>query len=450
MATSDADFDDESDAPSVLGDEQVSTLPVRKLVHKVRLLGLEVVEGPDKGKTASSESSLSVGTADGNDVVLTDPTVSRFHLVLRRRAGRIVLRDLGSTNGTRVGSVLLRGAEAEVGSSSILEIGKSQLRLLAGPVVALESGTSDFGGVLGTSEVMRQVFASLARIAPTDVAVLLLGESGTGKEMVARSIHDASERRKGPFEIVDCGALPPSLFASELFGHERGAFTGADRRHVGAFERAAGGTLFLDEVGELSAEVQSALLGVLERRTMRPLGSTRQVPVDVRLVSATSRDLRKEVNSGGFRLDLYYRLAVVLLELPPLRERRDDIRMLAQRFIAESGSQATIEEIFPPAEMARLMGHEWRGNVRELRNVVLGTLALGHSALGRGSAPDAKGSAAGFPSYRDARRTALDAFEKQYITDLLAHTDGNVRAAAREAKMDRNYLTELLRRHHVK
>jgi DNA-binding NtrC family response regulator len=447
MTNRDSDFEaDVGSSP----DSQEGTVPVRKMVLRVRLLGLEAIAGPDKGRVASSESSLSVGTADGNDVVLTDPTVSRFHLVLRRRGGRIVIRDLGSTNGTRVGSVLLRGVEAELGSSSILEIGNTQLRLVAGPVVAVEPGSGDFGGVLGTSEVMRQVFSSLARIAPTEVAVLLLGESGTGKEMVARAIHEASERKKGPFEIVDCGALPPSLFASELFGHERGAFTGAERRHVGAFERANGGTLFLDEVGELSAEVQSALLGVLERRKMRPLGSTREIPVDVRLVSATSRDLRKEVNSGGFRLDLYYRLAVVLLELPPLRERRDDIPILAQRFLAESGSQASIEELFPPGEMARLVGHEWRGNVRELRNVVMGTLALGHSALGSASSPETKALGSGFPAYREARRMALDAFEKQYLTDLLAHTEGNVRAASREAKMDRNYLTELLRRHNVK
>jgi DNA-binding NtrC family response regulator len=434
--------------PDVATEPEVSTLPVHRTDSNVRLIEISVIEGVDRGVVASSANGLTVGTADGNDLKLTDPTVSRFHLSLWRRSGRIVLRDLGSTNGTRVGHLLVRGSEVEVTPGAELEIGETRLRVSAGREVATDAGASGFGELIGRSLVMRQLFASLRRVAGTEVAVMLLGESGTGKEMFARAIHDASPRAGQPFEVVDCGALPPSLFVSELFGHERGAFTGADRRHVGAFERAAGGTLFLDEVGELSPDAQSALLGVLERRRMRPLGSKTEVAVNARVVCATSRELRRDVNTGRFRLDLYYRLAVVLLEIPPLRERREDIPQLVRRFLAESSSPATLEELFPPAEMARLMGHEWRGNVRELRNVVLGTVALGRTALsdsGAEIAPTAR-----FPRYRDARRIALDAFERQYLSDLLARTNGSVRAAAREAGMDRNYLTELVRRHGIK
>jgi DNA-binding NtrC family response regulator len=224
---------------------------------------------------------------------------------------------------------------------------------------------------------MRKLVAEVESVAQSEVSVLLVGESGTGKELVARALHDLGPRRNGPFVTVDGAALVPTLFASELFGHERGAFTGADRRHAGAFERARGGTLFLDEIGELPSIVQGGLLGALERRVFRPVGSPTEIGVDVRVVAATHRDLRSAVNTGAFRLDLYYRLAVMTLDLPPLRARAGDVPMLVEHFVREAGYDGPIEQLFPAEVLAELAAHAWPGNVRELRNFVERTLIVG-------------------------------------------------------------------------
>jgi DNA-binding NtrC family response regulator len=227
-----------------------------------------------------------------------------------------------------------------------------------------------------------------------------VGESGTGKELFARAVHEHSKRADGPFVVVDCASLTPTLVASELFGHEKGAFTGADRRHQGAFERADGGTIFLDEIGELPEQLQPNLLGVLERRRFRRLGGRDEIEVDVRVVSATNRDLRAEVNAGTFRLDLYYRLAVVRFAVPSLRERPEDIPILIEHFLREAGETAPMGEVVPPAVMAGLQRHHWPGNVRELRNYVEATVAMGETpeleaGLSQGGDP---GVAAGGPS----------------------------------------------------
>jgi DNA-binding NtrC family response regulator len=280
----------------------------------------------------------------------------------------------------------------------------------------------------------------------------LLGESGTGKELVARAIHDSSGRASEPFVTVDCGAISPTLFASELFGHERGAFTSADRQHIGAFERAHGGTIFLDEIGELPPELQSALLGALERRRIRRVGGRTDIDVDVRLVSATHRDLRAHVNAGTFRLDLFYRVAVVTLSVPPLRERPDDVPMLVEHFLREAGYAGEVANVFDSDAMKRLAVHSWPGNVRELRNVVLGTLALGEpTSLGSDlGAPAADPVAAVLElGYRDAKRRIMDDFERRYVEHLLQKTGGNVRQASRDAQMDRSYLMELIKRHRL-
>jgi DNA-binding NtrC family response regulator len=431
------------------------TVPLGAAGLPVRTLHAEVTEGPDAGKqrTAGSDT-LTVGSAEGNDLVLGDSTVSRYHLELVRKSDGILVVDEGSMNGTYVGAA--RVERALVPPGTVLRLGRTSLRLGEGPAVTLEvHGTDSLGALRGRSPTMRRLFHRVERAAQTDAAVLLIGDSGTGKELIARALHDEGTRRAAPMVTVDCGALSPTLVASELFGHERGAFTGADRQHLGAFERAHGGTLFLDEVGELPAALQSTLLGVLERRRFRRLGGTKDVAVDVRVVSATHRDLRAEVNAGTFRLDLYYRLAVVVLKIPPLRERSEDIPLLVEHFLREAGHDGGVDELVSPAAMQQLASYRWPGNVRELRNLVEATVAMGEApAL---PPPDGEvaptgdliASLLGLP-YKDARGTLLGEFERRYLSHLLERSKGNVSSAAREARMDRSHLIDLIARHKLK
>jgi DNA-binding NtrC family response regulator len=254
---------------------------------------------------------------------------------------------------------------------------------------------------------------------------------------------------------VDCGALTPTLVASELFGHEKGAFTGADRQHVGAFERAHGGTLFLDEIGELPQALQPTLLGVLERRRFRRLGGKQDISIDVRVISATHRDLREEVNAGTFRLDLFYRIAVIRLSVPPLRERKDDIPLLVGHFLREAGHDGPIADMISEPAMQQLVAHRWPGNVRELRNLIEATLAMGEPPavddLGRRSQPGMDPIEPLLDlHYKDARGVLLDQFEKRYLEHWLQKTEGNVSKAARDARIDRSHLNDLLRRHQLR
>jgi DNA-binding NtrC family response regulator len=419
----------------------------------VGTLKVEVVEGPDAGRSHEAGSeSLSVGTADGNDLVLGDRTVSRFHLELRRRDDGVLVRDCGSTNGTRVGA--LRVERAVVPPGTVVHVGATTLRVGEGPrgTVPLHDGDALLG-LRGRSAAMRRLMEQLTRAARTDAAVHVVGESGTGKELIARALHELGPRAGRPFVTVDCGALAPTLVASELFGHEKGAFTGADRQRAGAFEAAHGGTIFLDEIGELSPPLQATLLGVLERRRFRRLGGQKDLAVDVRLVTATHRDLRAEVNAGTFRLDLYYRLAVVVLAVPALRERAEDVPLLVEHFLRELGHDGPIEELISTATMRSLAQHYWPGNVRELRNLVEATMAMGEAPSLEPATPIAGGDPFGpllGRSYKEARTELLAAFEKRYLPALLERAGGNVSRAAREARMDRSYLIELLERHGLK
>ncbi|MBK7774038.1 MAG: sigma 54-interacting transcriptional regulator [Sandaracinaceae bacterium] len=284
----------------------------------VRTIEVGVMDGPDEGVTFVTETDeLTIGSAKGNGLVLTDPTVSRYHAELKLSDEGIVVRDHASTNGTFVGPVRIHDAVLPPGT--VLRVGRTTLRVGAGKSVDIELLPEDrLGHLLGRSESMRRLMLQVRKVARTEAPSLIVGESGTGKELIASAIHDLGPRTKGPFVTVDCGAMSPNLVASELFGHERGAFTGADRQHIGAFERANGGTIFLDEIGELPPELQPNLLGALERKRFRRVGGRTDIDVDVRIVAATNRDLRAEVNEGRFRLDLYYRLAVVTLRVAPL------------------------------------------------------------------------------------------------------------------------------------
>jgi transcriptional regulator with GAF, ATPase, and Fis domain len=296
---------------------------------------------------------------------------------------------------------------------------------------------------------MRELFSQLERIAPTDATVLIEGETGTGKEGVAESIHDASPRAKERFVVVDCGAIPANLLESELFGHEAGSFTGATDRRIGAFEEASKGTIFLDEIGELPQDLQPKLLRALESREIRRIGSSKTIKCDLRIIAATNRDLRTEVNKGTFRADLYYRLAVVKLELPPLRDRKGDFPVLVHHLLRRIGAPPDVmQTLTAPDFLDDLAAAPWQGNVRELRNHLEQCVVFGERRLpGVLTTPHPSNTVDASMPYEVARRQAIDAFERAYVTALLARTSDNVAQAARDAGVNRAYLHRLLRRH---
>ncbi|MBI2375201.1 MAG: sigma 54-dependent Fis family transcriptional regulator [Deltaproteobacteria bacterium] len=429
----------------------------------VKTLRVDVIEGPDVGMThVATEESMSVGSAPTNDLVLSDPTVSRYHLDLTRTEDGVMVLDHGSTNGTFLGGTKL--FRAAVRRGSVLRIGQTRLKVLDGDDVQVPTFEGErLFGLVGRSALMRRLMARVGRVAVSDTSVLLLGETGTGKEVVARAIHEASPRASGPLETVDCGAILPTMLASELFGHEKGAFTGADQRHLGAFERAHGGTLFLDEIGELPSGMQTALLGALERRSFRRIGGKEPINVDVRVIGATHRDLREEVNTGGFRQDLYFRIAVVTLPIPSLRDRQEDIPLLAEHFLRRLGFEGALEEVWPADAQRMLLTHRWPGNVRELRNVVEATFVMGEApelsethqvneaherALGAAKPGAERLIALDHildQTYAEARDAVLAVFEREYLEALRDRAGGNISEAARLAEMNRPYLSRLLK-----
>jgi DNA-binding NtrC family response regulator len=311
---------------------------------------------------------------------------------------------------------------------------------------------------------MRELFSVLNRVAATDLTVLITGETGTGKELASAAIHARSKRRNKPFVVFDCGAAQPNLVESELFGHQRGAFTGAVADRAGLFEQAHGGTLFLDELGELPLAIQSTLLRVLEQREVRRVGGRRVIPVDVRIVAATNRDLTEEIAAGRFRQDLYYRLAVVETHLPPLRDRRDDFGLLCRHLLNTAPFEHAVTGLSEPV-MAMFSAWHWPGNVRELRNAILRALSFCEGplitldALPEGLRRGSKGTletrppvgADPFPgaalSFKEAKETITTAFERHYLQDLLQRADGNVSRAARMAGVDRKTLSRMMKRH---
>jgi DNA-binding NtrC family response regulator len=416
-------------------------MPVRTVVAIVR---------EDQELRCEGEQ-CTIGTARDNDLVVPDDTVSGYHVRLAASKSGILVTDLGSTNGTFCGA--LRIERGLVPPGSVIGIGRTTLLVEAGRPATVELHDEDrWGDLRGATPAMRRLMNDLRRAAQSNVAVLVIGESGTGKELLARALHDASPRAAAPFVTIDCGALTPTLVASELFGHEQGAFTGAARMKRGAFEHAHGGTIFLDEVGELLPELQTMLLGALERKRFCRVGGHDEIDVDVRVVAATNRDLRADVNGGLFRLDLYYRLAVVTLEVPPLRERVADIPLLVEHFVREEGVREALASIISEETMARLCRHRWPGNVRELRNYVQATLAMGTPAALDDDALGADDLAALLERfvtlpYGEARRALVHEFEAHYVKRLLERTGGNVARAAREGEMARSHLNDLIRRH---
>jgi DNA-binding NtrC family response regulator len=416
----------------------------------VRRFRIAVVDGPAKGASHQCITDrCTIGSGEGNDLVVDDPTVSRFHCEVVLDAGNVRLHDLGSHNGTVIDGV--RVVDGFLRSGSVVHLGQTVARFefsdaFNRPPISAETR---FGALTGASTAMRQVFAVLARAAPRDVTVLLEGETGTGKSKAARSIHEASPRSAAPFVVVDCGAVHANLLESELFGHERGAFTGAVDRRIGAFEAARGGTIFLDEIAELPLDLQPKLLRVLEEREIRRVGAGAVLPIDARVVAATNRDLRAEVNAGRFRSDLYFRLAVVRVSLPPLRQRPEDIPAVLEELLEALGAgPEEAEELRTPAVLARLQRAAWPGNVRQLRNWVEQFLVLrdvpppSTMAPWQGSLPIDPGV-----PYAAARERLLAEFERQYLDALLRAHGGKVSRAAAAAGLDRRYVYRLLHRH---
>jgi transcriptional regulator with GAF, ATPase, and Fis domain len=391
-----------------------------------------------------------LGSAPGAQVRIADREVSRLHAELDPTDRGTWVRDLGSRNGTFVDN--LQVAAAMLPDGARIRVGRTDVVLRypaeASPVELWPQ--ESFGGLIGASTPMRELFAQMSRVAHSDAPALILGETGTGKELVARAIHDASARASGPFVIVDCAALASSLIEGELFGHARGAFTGAVSARTGSFEAANGGTIFLDEIGELPPELQPKLLRVLESRTVKRLGESEHRPIDVRLVAATHRDLRRMVNAGAFREDLYFRIAVLPLVLPPLRSRKQDIPLLFNHFL---GSRKTVE----PVSERELTDMPWLGNVRELRNFVERACAIGgreslQSSHGSDD-PAASAGNAGTPAvpfdqpFKEFRERWIDHGEREYLRRLLERHARNVPAAAEEAGLDRTYVYRLIRKH---
>jgi two-component system, NtrC family, response regulator GlrR len=414
---------------------------------------LAVVGGPDRGSACEDGADeITVGTDPGNDLVLTDPAISRHHFAVSATSRGTLIRDLSSTNGTVVDGVRVERAYLRPGS--VISIGQTELRVEpAGETTETLSSAERWGHALGSSPAMRRIFALLPRIAASDATVLLEGETGTGKSLLAIAIHEASARASRPFVTVDCGAIPPTLIESELFGHEKGAFTGATGARIGAFESAAGGTLFLDEIGELPLEMQPKLLRALEDRVVKRVGGNEPIRLDIRLIAATNRELREEVNRARFRSDLFYRLATLRLRVPPLRERREDIPLLAAHFYSQfvPGEEPSAELI------TDLMRRDWPGNVRELRAAVERVVLLDDLAVWEDitvANPPADGAPAPIVaedgvSFRAAKERAVAVWERAYVRSLVQRHGGNLSKAARAVRMDRNHLRELMRRHGV-
>ncbi|MBK8219119.1 MAG: sigma 54-dependent Fis family transcriptional regulator [Myxococcales bacterium] len=414
---------------------------------------IRVIDGAGKDRgLALVRATATIGRHSTCDLAIPDPQVSGVHLHVAIEGDRIRVRDAGSTNGTWLAGQ--RVYDVSVGVGAELTVGGTKL------AVERDSATPEqdepqgegFGDLVGASRAMRELFGVLERIAPKELTVLLLGETGTGKEEVARTIHKHSKRADKPFVVVDCTALPDTLAESLLFGHEKGAFTGANERRTGFFEAAHGGTLFLDEVGELPLLLQSKFLRVLERREIVRVGSQVPVPVDIRVLAATNRDLRLEIDKGRFREDLYFRLAQIRLTLPALRDRPEDIPLLCRKLLERAGSEAMIEQ----EALTLLTGQPWPGNIRELGNTLLRASALAADGIIRRE--DLAGEGYGYRAGREAsadelvgtfaaaKDKAIERFEKAYLSVLMRRCKGNLSRASREADVARHHLRDILKK----
>ncbi len=438
-------------------------------VVSLRKCQLSIIDGDDKGtKYTLSKNVTQLGKKEGNDIPITDKTVSRNHAEIEYKADSFLLRDLESTNGTYVNGTRVK--EAYLVPGDRIKIGRTVLEFSAfDEKVKIEpSEKNQFGKMVGSSMKMRQIFTILERIAPTLATVVIEGDTGTGKDLVAQAVHEHSPRRNRPFVVFDCSAVAPNLIESELFGHEKGAFTGAVRSRRGAFEEANGGTIFLDEIGELTLDLQPKLLRALEQREIKRVGSNSTSRIDVRVVCATNKKLRKEVAEGRFREDLYYRLSVVKIRLPSLSERPEDIEALIERFLAEGkfnllpDGKLKITRVDDDA-LKMLKRYQWPGNVRELLNIIERSISFAEgSTLSKGHLDfvfseieheeeytERLVTNADMP-FKEAKQKIVEQFEKEYLVELLRKNNYNISAAAREAGIDRKHIRNLLKKYGIK
>ncbi len=458
-------------SPGELGGESLDDEALLKATHtlvvenrttlKVRKCRLRVSEGPDIGKEIISDKErIRIGAHSSNDLVLVeDRTASRHHFEIQNSERGYLLSDLNSTNGTWLDgrrverAYLYPGSQIRAGQS-VLTFNPSSEEVTVEP-----DGEGQLGGMIGHSPKMRQIFGLIRKIAPMDVSVVIQGETGTGKELVARAIHELSPRSRGPMVVLDCGAIPPNLIESELFGHEKGAFTGAVSSRPGAFERANGGTIFLDELGELRIDLQPKLLRVLENREARRVGGNEVIDIDVRVIAATNRDLLKEIRTGAFREDLYFRLNVIGIQLPPLRQRKEDIPYIIRKLLDDSEvTQKYGKKRLDESALQTLAAYPWPGNIRELVNVISHVLTFSDGeTVGMEHLPQRvlgvqKEQPLPFNemlSFKDAKEQLLESFEREYLLQVLRRCDGNLSRAARESGLHRKSIERLVRKYEL-
>jgi DNA-binding NtrC family response regulator len=475
--------------PDFVPPTKVSYLDRGPTLHLRRCM-LQVADDPSQEWTFDKEE-IRIGSMDDNDIVLSDDTVSRYHCRIVQDDTSYVLIDNTSTNGTFINKVRVREAYLKPGCT--LGVGQSQLKFNAREeeVQIVPSRADRCGGLIGGNAKMREIYSIIEKIAPTATTVVIDGETGTGKEVVAQAIHSLSPRSRNELVVFDCGAVPPNLIESELFGHEKGSFTGAVMSREGLFEMADGGTLFLDELGELPLDLQPKLLRALEQREVRRVGGAKSQKVDVRIIAATNRNLEDEVRAGRFRQDLFYRLSVVRLHLPSLRDRADDIPVLVQHFLDHGvynrnpNGTPRVRSIARDA-MVALQAYPWPGNVRELVNVVeravsfceRGTIDAsdlpdyirtakaappkeGAPTIRRASSVPAAASLAAQPpptpeellavgiTFKDAKERWVTTFERDYILQMLRRNNGNISHAARHADIDRKYFRKLMKKYDI-
>jgi DNA-binding NtrC family response regulator len=481
--------------PDFVPPTKVSYLDRGPTLH-VRRCILQKVDDPSQEWSFDKEE-IRIGSMEDNDVVLGDDTVSRYHCRISQEDNGYVLLDQRSTNGTFINKVRIR--EAFLKPNSIVSVGQSQLRFNAREeeVQIVPSRSDHCGGLIGGNARMREIYSIIEKIAPTATTVVIDGETGTGKEVVAQAIHSLSPRSRNDLVVFDCGAVPPNLIESELFGHEKGSFTGAVMTRQGLFEQADGGTLFLDELGELPLDLQPKLLRALEQREVRRVGSAKASKVDVRIIAATNRNLEDEVRAGRFRQDLFYRLSVVRLHLPALRDRADDVPLLIQHFLEHGAfnrkpNAPSVRGASREAVIA-LQSYPWPGNVRELVNVVERAVSFcDNDVIELSDLPDYVRTAkvappkeppprrattvpvAGTPlaptvsmnpntpapappdellaegvTFKDAKERWVASFERDYILQLLRRNNGNISHAARAADIDRKYFRKLMKKYDI-
>jgi DNA-binding NtrC family response regulator len=398
----------------------------------------------DERRIEIGEIAVCIGSDASAQVCVPDPHVSRRHAEIVCAGGTVVLRDLQSRNGTYVDGIAVK--EVILHGPATIRIGGTTIRFET-QARSPELGTTRMGDAVGSSPEMQRVFEMLGRLAPSDLTITLLGETGVGKDVLACAVHDASARRSGPFIVFDCGAATPTLIESALFGHEKGAFTGASAAVAGAFERAHGGTLFFDEVGELSLDLQPKLLRALEQRKIQRVGSTVELPVDVRILAATNRDLEAEVAQGRFRQDLFFRLSAAVVAVPPLRARLADLPELVDAILAAEGRRLRVTR----ETLDALASYDWPGNVRELRNVLMAAAAMAdsdlleprHLLLFKRRRRDP--TLADFP----LGGRSLESIERAAIVQTLKAADGNKVRAAKALGIAASTLYEKMRRYGI-